>query len=77
MANKKREKFIELAEKRVNTAIKTMRLIGNLSNRNNYDYDDALVKEVISVLERELQDLKRRFSPEKTGDVRDFKFSKK
>lgn len=77
MANIKREKFIELAEKRVNKAIKTMRLIGNLSNRSNYDYTDELVNEIIGALERELRDLKKKFFPGKAEDQRDFSFSKK
>lgn len=77
MVNTKREKFMELAEKRVNKAVKTMRLIGNLSNKSNYDYTDELVNEIIGALERELRDLKKKFSPGKAEDQRDFTFSKK
>ena len=37
----KERKFKELAEKRVNRALDSIRLIGNLSNRQNYSYDDV------------------------------------
>ena len=41
---KDREKFVELAEKRVSKALKDIKLIGNLSNKSNYDYQDQDVK---------------------------------
>ena len=46
---KSSEKFVELAEKRVNKTIKDLRLIGNLANKANYDYEniDAKKNEVI------------------------------
>lgn len=58
----KREKFVELAEKRVNRAIKDIRLISNLANKNNYMYTEQDVAKIISVLEQELKSLKTRFS---------------
>lgn len=58
---KSREKFVELAQKRVVRAIKDIRLIGNLSNKNNYAYDEEDVTKIISALEREIRDLKGRF----------------
>lgn len=60
--NHKREKFVELAEKRVTRAMKDLRLIGNLSNKNNYAYTDADVQKITSVLEQEIKNLKARFS---------------
>lgn len=63
MANSKaREKFITLAEKRVTKTIKDLRLIGNLSNKSNYSYDDNDVKKIISVLETEVKNLKQKFT---------------
>ena len=38
--SEKRIKFRELAEKRVNNAMKNIQLIGNLSNTRAYEYDD-------------------------------------
>ena len=72
----KREKFEELGEKRMNEAIKKIRLIGNLSNRNNYDYTDEHVKTMISTLESEIQLLKNRFKKEEDSEI-NFSFNKK
>lgn len=61
MMNVKREKFIRLAENRVNKALNDIRLIGNLSNKNNYDYDQADVNKIISTLEQEVRSVKKKF----------------
>ena len=57
----KRAKFLELAEKRVNRAIKDIRLVGNLSNKNNYEYSRTDVGKIVKALESELKLLKNRF----------------
>jgi hypothetical protein len=59
--NADRQKFIELAEKRVTRAIKDIRLIGNLSNKSNYSYTDEDVKKIIGALDKEIRNLKQRF----------------
>ena len=59
---KNRQKFIELAEKRVNRAIKNLRLIGNLSNRSNYTYTDEEAEIIIRTLEGEIKALKILFA---------------
>lgn len=58
---KPREKFIELAEKRVSRAIKDIRLIGNLSNKSNYSYTQEDVRKIIKALKEEVDALKARF----------------
>ncbi|QIA65405.1 hypothetical protein GT360_17855 [Vibrio astriarenae] len=57
----KKDKFVELAEKRVTRAIKDLQLIGNLSNKNNYAYTPEDVDKIIKVLEGELRELKAKF----------------
>ena len=47
---KKREKFIELAESRVKKTITNLRLIGNLSRKNNYEYTNEDVKKCLSLV---------------------------
>ncbi|PYD89959.1 hypothetical protein DNF23_25065 [Pseudomonas syringae pv. pisi] len=59
-----RAKFIELANARVARAIKDLRLIGNLSNRKNYEYTDEEAKKILKVLEAEVDILKERFRPQ-------------
>ena len=61
MINAKRENFIRLAESRVNKALNDIRLIGNLSNKNNYDYEQADVNKIISTLEQEVRSVKKKF----------------
>lgn len=58
---KPREKFVELAEKRVSRVIKDLRLVGNLSNRSNYSYTHQDVRKIIATLKSELDALKARF----------------
>lgn len=59
--SEKRKKFISLAENRVTRVIKDIRLVGNLSNRNNYEYAETDVEKIISALEAEVKALKKRF----------------
>lgn len=59
---KKREKFVELAEKRTRNAIRAIRIIAKLGNRNAYDYSDADVKKIASALNREVDAMKNRMS---------------
>jgi hypothetical protein len=58
----KRQKFVELANKRVNVAIKDLRLIGNLANRSNYAFSEDDVRKITRALQRELDAVKARFS---------------
>lgn len=59
--DKKESKFKELAAKRVNKAIDTLRLVGNLSNSNNYSYSNEDVKKILSTIDLEVKNLKLRF----------------
>lgn len=56
-----RERFVDLAEKRVNSAIRTIRLIGNLSNKSNYSYTSKDVDKIFRALDKELKLAKSRF----------------
>ena len=69
----KSAKFKELAENRVNRALNYIRLIGNLANRNNYEYSEEEVQKIISILEVELKALKTKFGSE-IQKRRQFKF---
>lgn len=66
MARDKRKKFVELAERRTTKAIYALRLVGNLSNTNNYEYTDTDVKKIVKALEEEVKNMRRRFG-EGTG----------
>ncbi len=58
----KESAFRRLASKRLNKAVKSLRLIGNLSNKNNYGYRKSDVKIIFSALEKELRMSKMKFS---------------
>ena len=64
----KRERFVKLAERRVNNSIKTISLIGNLANKNNYKYDDADINKIISALKSEVAELEARFKTQRVAE---------
>ena len=69
----KREKFTRLAEARVNKIINMLKLLGNCSNINTYDYSKQDVDKIFSVIENEVRETKRKFS--KINNKKNAKFS--
>ncbi len=64
----KAAKFIELANKRVNKAIKDIQLVGNLSNKQNYDYSEEQARKIVRALQQEVDHIKQGFlSAEESG----------
>jgi hypothetical protein len=57
----KRAKFVELANKRVNAAIKAVRLVGNLGNRSNYEYTEEDARKMMRAIQKELDAAKTKF----------------
>lgn len=57
----KSSKFVELANKRVNRALKDIQLITNLANKTNYDYTDEQAKKIFKALQQEIDHLKLAF----------------
>jgi len=62
------ERFRRLAQKRVVRTIKDLRLIGNLGNRNNYDYTPDEVEKIFRTLEKELKLARTKFDSRSTSD---------
>ena len=58
----KSDKFIELANKRVNKTLKDIQLVGNLANKQNYEYNEQQVKQILKALQHELDNVKNCFS---------------
>lgn len=56
-----RAKFVSLANKRVTRAVKAIQLIGNLSNRSNYDYSDDDVAKIMKAVQEEVVSCRKRF----------------
>ena len=59
--SQKRLKFVELAGKRVNRATTAIRMIGNLSNRANYEWSENDTKLIIRELRRAVKEVEDRF----------------
>lgn len=67
-----REKFVHLAQARVNRALKDIQLIGNLSNRSNYDYTDDDVTKIFRALNEEIISCRKRFDSKKKNGTSKF-----
>lgn len=63
----KREKFVRLANSRVNRALKNIRIVGNLANRSRYEYTEGDLEKIMKALRSELRTLQKRFE----GDIDD------
>lgn len=57
-----RAKFKTLANNRVNKALQTLKLIGNLSNKRHYDYEEEDAKKILKALDEELRAVKQKFN---------------
>lgn len=70
MNEDKHERFLRLAKLRGERAIKDLQLIGNLANRNNYEYSDDEVRALFSAVEEELKIAKFSFAKRKERGIR-------
>lgn len=71
-ARNKRGKFVELATARTRNAIRAIRIIGKLGNKNAYEYTPEDVKKIASAINREVEAMKARMSRSGGKDVVDF-----
>ena len=69
----KREKFVKLAENRTRNAMKAIRVIGKLGNKNAYQFDEMDVQKIVRALTKEIEALKARMSSNSGKESVDFK----
>ncbi|WIW95466.1 hypothetical protein [Altererythrobacter rubellus] len=69
----KREKFVRLAESRVNKALKDIQLIGNLSNRSAYDFDEKDLRKIFGALQKALEGARTRFDRTSEASQNEFR----
>lgn len=62
MTETKHERFQRIASSRTNRIIDQLRLLGNCSNRSNYEFTDEEVKRVFNAIEAELKVQKAKFA---------------
>lgn len=72
LSGNKRQKFVELAQKRTINAIKAIRVIAKLSNRSAYDYTEADIKKIASALQKEIEALKARMTSKESRETIEF-----
>lgn len=68
-----RGKFVRLANARVNKVLNGIRLIGNLSNRSNYDYTKSDVDRIFRAIIDETKACRERFEDRDRTGNRQFK----
>ena len=66
--NKKREIFVRLSNNRLNSAIKAIKLVGNLGNKSHYEYTDKDKKIIEEALKEAIKDAMNRFRVEKKNN---------
>lgn len=57
----KRDRFVRVAEARTNKIIDMLQLLGNCSNKVNYEYTEDDVKQIFNAIEKEMKNQKSRF----------------
>ncbi|MBQ9314278.1 MAG: hypothetical protein IJ220_04650 [Clostridia bacterium] len=58
----KREKFKRIAERRTNSVLEQLRLLGNCANRHNYSYSEEDIKKIFAVIDSEIKEIKSKFN---------------
>ena len=68
MENRKsrRERFEDVAQRRTNNALNSIRLIANCANKHNYEYTRDDVQKIITALKKEVNDLQSAFNSNQT-----------
>ena len=56
-----RDRFVRIAEGRVNRTLDALDSLGNCANRRNYDYTDADVKKIFNTIEKKVEETKLMF----------------
>ena len=69
----KKINFTNLANSRVNKAIKILRLISNLSNKSHYSYSQEEADKIVIALNNEVKNIKEKFNSKNSRDTKEFK----
>ena len=69
-AEAKDVRFKRLAEKRVNVVLDRLRLLGQLSDKRNYDYNEEQVEKIFRAIDGEIKTVKAKFRNGSSGRKR-------
>ena len=57
----KRDRFIRIAERRVNKVLDSLENLGKCSNRRNYYYTDEEIRKIFREIDRKVKEIKLQF----------------
>jgi len=61
MKETRQERFKRLAIQRTNAVLNKLRLLGNLSNRANYDYSEEEIRKILKAIDTQLKFVRLKF----------------
>jgi len=65
MQEDRAQRFKRIATYRTNEVLEKLRLLGNLSNKTNYDYTEEEINKIFFAVESQLKIVKAKFSSSK------------
>ncbi|UCH96923.1 MAG: hypothetical protein JSV88_08755 [Candidatus Aminicenantes bacterium] len=68
--SRNRERFVRIAENRVNKILDSLESLGNCSNPRNYEYTKEDVEKIFSEIEEKLKEIKSMFLESSPGKKR-------
>ena len=69
----KRTRFTDLAPIRVTNVLKHLRLVGNMTNKNNYSYDSSEFKKILNDISEELNLIKSKLNAQESKKKKTWK----
>lgn len=74
LTDTKKDRFKRLAEPRVTNVLKTLRILGNLSNTSNYQYSNEEVVKIFKVIREQLDLVEKKFDAGAQKEKKEFKW---
>jgi len=74
LTDTKKDRFKRLAEPRVTNVLKTLRILGNLSNSSNYQYSNEEVVKIFKVIREQLDLVEKKFDAGVQKEKKEFKW---
>jgi hypothetical protein len=65
----KRDRFLELAEKRTRVVLKKLQVLGNCGNRQSYEYTPEDVERIFSAIEQQLARVRAKFEQDREKKI--------
>jgi hypothetical protein len=65
----RRERFLEIAQRRTKQVMRDLRLLGNCGNKSAYEYTDDEVEKIFAAIQRELDLARSRFRTEERQEI--------